>query len=183
MDLTNRQEEMRTKWTAKKSKIISKRAKVRARSKKYKHKECWECHTSLVPFARNSRYCPACRGMSPGSRTWADEKERKHLSRLEKHNVSPRAFAAALKFQHGLCAICEKWGGENGSKLAIDHNHESTQFRGLLCTQCNAGIGMFRENAIFLDAAQTYLDRWRASPIQFWEDAALTLDKADVGLE
>lgn len=183
MDLDTRQELMRTKWTAKQKKKNSKLAKKRSRSNKYKHKECWQCHTSLVPFARNTRYCPPCRGMAPGSRTWVDEQNRKHLARLEKHNVSPQAFAAALQYQHNLCAICGRDGGKNGTKLTIDHNHTSHQFRGLLCTQCNAGLGMFKENSIFLDAAQTYLDTWLVTPVHFWEDTAFRLDKDGAGPE
>ena len=41
-----------------------------------------------------------------------------------------------------VCAIC---GNEpNGVSLHVDHNHETGKVRGVLCGNCNRGIGMFK---------------------------------------
>jgi hypothetical protein len=42
-------------------------------------------------------------------------------------------------------------------RLAVDHNHDTKQIRGLLCRNCNAGLGLLRERADVLQNAITYL--------------------------
>lgn len=57
----------------------------------------------------------------------------------------------------GKCDIC---GGEPDGRwktLAIDHNHETGAYRGMLCTNCNRGIGHFKENEETMRRAITYL--------------------------
>jgi hypothetical protein len=45
-------------------------------------------------------------------------------------------------------------------KIYRDHNHVSDEFRirGLLCQQCNSGIGMFRDNVDFMKNAIAYIE-------------------------
>lgn len=43
--------------------------------------------------------------------------------------------------QDGLCAICGKPEGELNRKMSLDHNHETGEWRGLLCTGCNLKLG------------------------------------------
>jgi hypothetical protein len=50
------------------------------------------------------------------------------------------------------CMIC---GSTN--RLCIDHDHASGRVRGILCSQCNFGLGSFRDNPIFLELAIKYL--------------------------
>jgi hypothetical protein len=39
----------------------------------------------------------------------------------------------------------------------IDHNHGTGKRRGLLCPNCNHGLGAFFENPVLFDAAKQYL--------------------------
>lgn len=39
----------------------------------------------------------------------------------------------------------------------IDHNHSTGKIRGLLCGQCNVGIGFFKEDAAILRRAIKYI--------------------------
>ena len=50
------------------------------------------------------------------------------------------------------CMIC-------GSidRLCIDHCHKTKHIRGVLCSKCNTGLGMFRDNPSFLIEAAKYL--------------------------
>lgn len=57
--------------------------------------------------------------------------------------------------QDGKCAICGKV--EENCKLALDHDHETNEARGLLCRHCNMGLGFFRDNSGLLDKAMEYL--------------------------
>jgi hypothetical protein len=54
----------------------------------------------------------------------------------------------------GICGLAEVGGGP---LLCVDHNHETGQIRGLLCSNCNVGLGMFADSPARLDQAAAYL--------------------------
>jgi predicted transcriptional regulator YheO len=55
-----------------------------------------------------------------------------------------------------VCHICE---GKcpSGRKLAVDHDHKSGLIRGLLCINCNKGLGNFKDNIELISKAIEYL--------------------------
>lgn len=57
------------------------------------------------------------------------------------------------------CLKPEKTKHKDGTfkKLAVDHNHTTGKIRGLLCQNCNRGIGLLCENVIYLENAIRYL--------------------------
>lgn len=58
------------------------------------------------------------------------------------------------------CAICGKLPGKTngGRPLAVDHDHKTGRVRGLLCENCNNGLGRFKDNPAFLREAVGYLE-------------------------
>lgn len=75
--------------------------------------------------------------------------------------------AALLVRQEGKCCICgcvlDLKAGRRGPRdgaACIDHCHESGIVRGLLCWNCNIGLGKFRDSSDFLRKAADYLDRF-----------------------
>jgi len=52
-----------------------------------------------------------------------------------------------MKNKEGCCAICTQVALMN---TAIDHNHDTVQFRGVLCKQCNRALGMFKDKSAIL---------------------------------
>ena len=62
-------------------------------------------------------------------------------------------YDVALAAQNGCCAICRK-----SVILAADHHHETGHKRGLLCHNCNLGLGNFYDNPELLRAAAAYLE-------------------------
>ena len=61
--------------------------------------------------------------------------------------------------QGGKCAICGTHHPDHGKDgLVVDHCHKEGHIRKLLCSQCNKGIGNFRENADFLRNAIEYVN-------------------------
>jgi hypothetical protein len=42
--------------------------------------------------------------------------------------------------------------------LVVDHDHQTSQVRALLCWNCNCGLGHFRENAEIMRAAIRYVE-------------------------
>lgn len=76
------------------------------------------------------------------------------------YGITDADFDRMFDEQDGRCAICgtdEPGGGYN--TLHVDHNHETGFVRGLLCNNCNRGLGMFSDDAWRLEAATAYLLR------------------------
>lgn len=57
--------------------------------------------------------------------------------------------------QENACAICKG----TTSTLCIDHDHSSGVVRGLLCSNCNTGIGLFKDDPTRLSNAIAYLEK------------------------
>lgn len=66
--------------------------------------------------------------------------------------------------QNNLCAICgqpeTQKRGEKVKALAVDHDHTTGTIRGLLCSDCNTGLGKLKDDKAVLNAAIAYLDRY-----------------------
>lgn len=54
----------------------------------------------------------------------------------------------------GCCNICGKYAGDS---LHVDHDHETGAVRGLLCSDCNMGLGKLGDNLTGLQEAVDYL--------------------------
>lgn len=85
--------------------------------------------------------------------------DRKYL-----YGVTMAQIAEHLAAQGGTCKICrtalsmDKLGQrKREGKPHVDHCHTTGAFRGILCTNCNIGIGMFRDNPLALSNAIKYL--------------------------
>jgi len=69
-----------------------------------------------------------------------------------------------LEAQGGVCKLCSKpetrvnpqTGGV--SRLAVDHCHKTGVVRGLLCLDCNTGLGKFGDDPTLLLKAVEYLN-------------------------
>lgn len=64
-----------------------------------------------------------------------------------------------LESQRGCCAICGIHEDDLERSLAVDHDHQRGEIRGLLCTSCNMGLGFFKDDPDRLYAAVAYLLR------------------------
>lgn len=63
--------------------------------------------------------------------------------------------------QNYACLIC-KQPCKSGKLLAVDHDHKTNRVRGLLCMNCNQGLGKFQDDPDLLVAAAEYL--WKLKP-------------------
>jgi len=79
-------------------------------------------------------------------------------ARLKRFGLTVEDYQSMLAAQAGGCAIC---GGQckTGRILAIDHDHVTGRVRGLLCGNCNKGIGQFEDTPSLLRLAAAYLER------------------------
>lgn len=81
----------------------------------------------------------------------------RHLLRY--YNLSRAEHDAMLVSQSHRCAICggDNWGGRFGVPM-VDHDHITGKVRGILCHQCNAGLGSFGDSPELLLEAIAYLN-------------------------
>lgn len=68
---------------------------------------------------------------------------------LSINNIDGILFAQEFK-----CAVCKT---QLNNSFHVDHCHKSGQVRGLLCSNCNTGLGLFQDNPDLLTAAAAYL--------------------------
>ena len=94
------------------------------------------------------------------------EKNREVLSDKERERtfgITRYEYAKMFHSQNGVCAICSKpeTATRNGKikALAVDHDHKTGEVRGLLCSDCNTGIGKLKEDRSIFISAIRYLDK------------------------
>jgi hypothetical protein len=74
------------------------------------------------------------------------------------YGLAPGEYDRMVAEQGGLCLVC----GEAPEKLVVDHCHTAGDVRGLLCFNCNSGLGMFKDDPARLLGAIAYLERVNA---------------------
>ena len=124
-------------------------------------KRCPDCGLwkSLDDFPRNKRtasgravYCKPChnaRGRETLERLYGNSRHY-HLKR--RYGIGADDFDALVVQQGGVCAICGREAPEH-----VDHSHESGAVRGILCFNCNGGLGQFKDSVDSLVNAVAYL--------------------------
>lgn len=70
------------------------------------------------------------------------------------YGLKPGEYKALLEQQYKRCAICHKSG-----KLVVDHDHKTGKVRGLLHSDCNTALGLFKDNPRTVRAAARYLEK------------------------
>lgn len=76
---------------------------------------------------------------------------------FRKYGVTLEQFNASREKQEYCCALCGEHESVNKQGLVIDHCHISGDVRKLLCTPCNVGLGMFKDNPELLLKAAGYI--------------------------
>ena len=130
-------------------------------------KICPTCKESkpLQDYWKSQYSCIPCTKEKQKNR-WASRspKKRLHQHLKYKYGVTEEQLMETLHKQGNACAICKEplpdlLVYENRRRgYAIDHNHDSGEFRGVLCTSCNALLGMAKDNKDILLAAIDYLE-------------------------
>jgi hypothetical protein len=83
---------------------------------------------------------------------------------IRQYGISLEDYEKLFAEQNGLCAICKeperakhRTNETRIRMMCIDHCHITGKVRGLLCGDCNRGLGMFRDNPKYLSSASDYL--------------------------
>jgi len=88
---------------------------------------------------------------------WATDADFRDRCRARSHGLSLQDYRAMLERQGKVCGICKT----PGKPLCVDHCHATGKVRGLLCRDCNLGLGNYKDNPVFTRAATAYLEASR----------------------
>jgi hypothetical protein len=72
---------------------------------------------------------------------------------LSKYNLTLEDYDRIFLGQNKRCKIC----GRKDFAPKIDHDHVTGKVRGILCTNCNTGLGNFKDRIDLLELAIIYL--------------------------
>jgi len=105
-------------------------------------------------------YCKVC--FNKRNKKWSEEnpdklptlQEKRAYTRKKKYGVSEEDYEQMLIIQNNSCAICNK---EIAWEAAVDHCHITNKVRGLLCRNCNLGLGGFKDNVEIIRKAIEYV--------------------------
>ena len=76
----------------------------------------------------------------------------------DNYGIGLQEYEEMLRQQGGRCAICEAIEADvRGCRLHVDHCHATGAVRGLLCSNCNHGLGKFADLPERLEQAALYL--------------------------
>jgi hypothetical protein len=76
-----------------------------------------------------------------------------------KFNLTVEEYNQILKNQNNACPICGLPTSFLSRNLSVDHDHKTGKIRGLLCENCNVGLGHFKDNPNSLRMAIVYLEK------------------------
>lgn len=128
-----------------------------------------EQRRSRVPASEwpaGTRFCAGCQDFPPlwycrGSRCRACASRAQHEAMvLKTYGLQEGEYRKLYAAQHGRCYICRR--RPQGVRLAVDHDHQTGEVRGLLCAGsehgCNKGLGFFNDDLELLRRAVAYLE-------------------------
>lgn len=87
------------------------------------------------------------------------------VKNLAQYGLTLEQYTEIALNQNNKCAICNHLEtaiikkNNKIKKLSVDHDHVTNKIRGLLCVNCNRGIGSFKDNIDNLKRAIIYLER------------------------
>lgn len=126
--------------------------------------------TKSFEYPDGTKLCTQCNQVKPKSDFRSHYKKTGKLysrcfvcqadsERMKNYGITGDEYRAMLLAQGGVCKICNKpnW---TEKFLYVDHCHDTGKIRGILCHNCNAGIGLFKDNVELLLLAAEYVKNY-----------------------
>jgi hypothetical protein len=137
------------------TKKCSKCGKIQAPQKFYKDKSRKD---SLSPWCKQ---CVAAynagRPKRPKKHYASSPRQQREYQLRHMYGIAGGDYDAMLAAQGGKCAICQTDTPGRYNRFQVDHDHSTGRVRGLLCGNCNRGIGNLRDSPDLLRAASRYI--------------------------
>jgi hypothetical protein len=89
--------------------------------------------------------------------------------RFKNFGITEAQYNQMFTSQEGRCLGCLRHQSELNKSLAVDHCHTTGKIRGLLCDNCNRGLGFLKDNKDTLKRLGEYLDNARNVDHVLWE--------------
>ena len=112
----------------------------------------------LHPDTRDGRQsnCLSCgKELTKAFRAKTGYRRKRSLQKL--YGITIEDYNNMFAAQQGKCAICGRHQSEFDRIFVVDHDHTTGVVRGLLCSRCNNGLGMFQDSTKLLVEAIRYL--------------------------
>lgn len=112
-----------------------------------------------------SSWCKSCK------KTWRSEHRKKYPEKAriqdftndlkKNYGLTIDQYKQIHASQNGKCGCCGVDEKNFKRNLHVDHDHNTGKIRGLLCTQCNPGLGYFEDSIEKLEKAIAYLKKFK----------------------
>jgi len=158
-------------------------------------KVCKRCkeEKELVQFSKDKRekdnhmlYCKSCektrqavyrekfpeKARSGVKACWEVNRQKYYNSHsanmlFKKYKLTIPQYTDMVDACKGVCSLCERpFGVSAYTKPVVDHCHASGATRGIICRQCNIGLGAFRDNTTSMTKAIEYLNNFNNLKIE-----------------
>ena len=117
-------------------------------------RQCRFCSAEFLPKAGQQFYCKRKCAQKAYLKRSDRKYHRENYWRSKGISITLLEYRRLYQLQEGKCSICNTSPKGN---LSVDHNHQTGKVRGLLCSQCNLGLGIFQDNPNLLLKATAYL--------------------------
>ena len=103
--------------------------------------------------------CKQCRAEQ--ARSPEGNRKRRSQALMRDYGITYSEYLVMREKQDNKCSICEVWYSPN-RHFDVDHDHTKSKgdvgyVRGLLCNNCNRGIGHLKDDVSYLERAIMYL--------------------------
>lgn len=99
-------------------------------------------------------YCIVCHRKYDVANYKKNPEVRRKSTLKRKYGISEEQAQNLVSGQAGKCEVCNF-----REARCVDHDHNTGKVRGLLCKQCNAGLGLFKDSTEWLLNAVRYLQK------------------------
>lgn len=124
------------------------------KAKRYRNREDAKIHQVKQPT------CKGCAAQSTKEWNEKNKATAKHRYLLRQYGMTEEEYNFRIISQDNKCILCDKEFNHDtwcGDSPVVDHCHTHGHVRGVLCNECNRGLGYFRDSPKALLKAAEYL--------------------------
>lgn len=123
------------------------------KEKGYRQSKCKSCvHEYNDAYRQRDPDRLRVKWKKASAKYYAPDKRRNKT--LRAYGLTEETYNEMFDSQGGKCLICG-----DALTLVVDHDHVTGKVRGLLCNQCNVGLGSFKDRLDLLRNAVLYLQK------------------------